>query len=246
MTLPIIFIPTRARADRQITADAFNQHGFQTTLVLSDADTASYDPSRYNFIKIKEEGITPTRNAIFDLSARDKFLMMDDDLTFFKRAKTNTCKRLSTLKEYTQLLTRLDKLLDKHPIVGVAERFLINYAPYPIKFGCRQIHVFGFNKKLLPDIRFRGRVFEDMDIVMQCLLKGQSNAVITDFAQQQKKQDDVGGCNTWRTPALEAEENKVFLDRWKGFASPSRDGQKKKMVIHWKRLAQAGKALAQQ
>lgn len=244
--LPIIFIPTRARADRQITADAFMQHGFDTMLVVSEADSTNYN-SNYNFVRIKEEGITPTRNAILNLSARDKFIMMDDDLTFFKRSKThNTCKRLNTKREYEQLLKRIDQQLDKYPIVGVAERFLINYTPYPIKFDCRQIHVFGINKKLLPpDIRFRGRVFEDVDLVMQCLMQGKSNAVITDFAQSQKKQDDVGGCNTWRTPALEAEENKVFLDRWKGFVSPSRDGQKKKFVIHWKRLAQAGKLLNQ-
>lgn len=236
-----IYIPTRARADKQITADTLQEAaGVEPILVISKCDKDKY-PEKYNTLRISESGITNTRNAILQKAGK-RFLMLDDDMTFFKRNKSdNKCTRLSTHKQFSDMFQGINKLLDKYPIVGVAERFLIHTTPYPLRFACRQLHLFAVNKELLPQgIKFRGRLFEDVDIVMQCLLAGKTNVVMTNYAQHQKKQGAPGGCNTWRTEQLEHEENERFTKRWKGYISPARDGQVKKFVIHWRRLAEAG------
>lgn len=251
MTMPAgrfilqIFIPTIGRAEeaQQITYKNLKDCGTPITLVVDEKSSTdgSWEfvkpPHRVVVCPYQGEGnVGCVRQWILDNTTANKILIFDDDLTISFRT-TNVKFEVASTAERKQLIQLLDDKLEQFAHMGIHMRFRANFSPLEGLFNCRYYTFVAFNRALFPDThpRYRLRIYEDYDFNLQLLTAGCGSHVITTFAVDDRGRKP-GGCNTYRTGAIELEEAKKLRDLWPDLVRL----KGVKPTIQWKKAAKIG------
>lgn len=207
-----IFIPTRGRVKSQVTWNDLPMALKKVTTLVCPAEEleehlAAGRPAiaRPDYVK----GIAQSRQFISEISKDDKFIMIDDDMTFAVRNSPEAWNlRPCSPQDYVDLFTRMWDLLDKYPAVGITTRQNIN-VKYPKKLievtkinGCT-----GWDRSYMKFVGARFddvKVQEDYHVSLSLLEAGYKNACIVDAAWNQGT-GAAGGCSVYRTSQLQKE-----------------------------------------
>lgn len=137
-----------------------------------------------------------------------KILMLDDDLNFSKRRKDDPKKfEIVVPSDFTAMLKRIEKLLDRFAHVSIRHREMAHEAE-ETEYCVRALRALAYDVKVLREnkVRFdRLTVMEDFDVTLRLLRLGFPNAVIADYVQNQRGSGNAGGCSTYRTLEVQAE-----------------------------------------
>jgi hypothetical protein len=202
-----IYIPTRGRPHRQITADQLREAGIPYTLVCTKGDPTlkEYEQRGDKIVVVNAFGLTDKRQKILEM-APDKFCMLDDDLRFY--ARTEDGKRfikISTPKEFRSLFQDIEEALGQNAQVGLADKFMAQAQPRMYKTGGRYNQVMAYNKKLFAGgkwVRFRTVTNQEHDFHLQLSALGLPPRILTEWSKDAPYYAK-GGCSIYRTPAVE-------------------------------------------
>lgn len=173
--------------------------------------------------------LSPTRQYILEYAAgqgMDKIVMMDDDLRFSKRdlqakAEEKTKLHQASPAEVQYLFDCiLEDALDEHCHAGVSAREGNNHNEQKYARITRMMRVLAYRPKAVLDLgcRFdRLCTKQDFDMTLQLLRAGKPNYVTYAYAQDQGGSQVSGGCATYRTPQMMAEDSYHLANLHPGF-----------------------------
>ncbi|UOF83001.1 glucosyl transferase [Caudoviricetes sp.] len=202
-----IIIPTMGRATSQHTLRQIPESMLDTVTVVAPAaekaEILNQNPG-VNFLAepndIVGKGIALKRQFIIE-QFKGKIIMLDDDLTFFKREElTNSLIKMSD-GDYVSMITMVDSMLESYAHGGISAREGNNRIDDSIVYNTRLMRALAYNTKYLRDenVRFdRIEFMSDFDVNLQMLRKGYENFNIYSYAQDQKGSNAEGGCATYR------------------------------------------------
>ena len=199
-----IFIPTLARPDRQETWKNLPDNLREQTRLLVDAsELAAY--RRYPCVALPSDcrGIGKVRQWVIE-NAKDKVVMLDDDLRFALRRHDDPTKFESDLSgdEVDMIFDAIDQCLDNYAHVSVATREGGNRCTDNWIFNTRLLRVLAYRTSILrrEGIGFtRLPVMEDFDVTLQLLRRGYANISVNWAVQDQLGSNLAGGCSTYRS-----------------------------------------------
>ena len=206
-----IYIVSRGRHEECPTLESLVKlpPSYKRTLVVHKDETCLYEPLakkyRTGLLSFDYENIGEKRLSIGQ-QAGDKFVMMDDDLTFFKR-KSPTDWHLTRFVEgdAQRMMDSIDKQLDTFAHVGVSGREGQTRLPRGFVFNTRYMRVLAYQKQeYLACEHNRVQFMEDFDINLQLLRKGYPSCILTNYAHNQKSTQAKGGCSRTRTKETHA------------------------------------------
>jgi hypothetical protein len=186
------------------------------------------------------------------------FCMCDDDLSLYIRKSDDSFQlRYPEPDEVDDLfLNMIPELLEDYPMVGVGAREgnnRIGDGPRPLLTTCtRSMRLYAFRTKDYLSIDAnRLPEMADFDTTLQFLRRGQANAVINYYAQNQPQSQLKGGCSIYRTPAthdavcrqLEALHPGFVKLRQKANLGGGDYGTRTEVTISWKKAYEEGCAL---
>ena len=201
----MIYIHTAGRPDKQITLKSFPSEIIKhTRLVVQEKEKHYYEPSK-NFIVVLPSHIntlSPTRQWILENSETEKFVMMDDDLTFAYRTEfAGTKLHKANFDTIVRMFNDIEYALDKYDHVGISAREGDNRVETSLKENTRMMRLLAYNKtKVLETGAKFDRIDtkQDFDMTLQLLRKGHKNAVLYDYAHNQPGSNNTGGCSVYR------------------------------------------------
>ena len=204
----LIYIHTAGRPDKQITLKSFPASLVKRTrLVVQDAEKDHY-LKLPNVVVLPGDidRLSPTRQWILENAESDKFVMMDDDLTFAHRGPyTGTKLYKANTENVETMCTELEYLLENYIHVGISAREGNNRVQSNLKENTRMMRFLGYNK---PEVLKTGARFDridtkqDFDMTLQLLRKGHKNAVLYSFTHNQPGSNNTGGCSVYRDPEM--------------------------------------------
>ena len=204
----MIYIHTAGRPDKQITLKSFPASLVKRTrLVVQDAEKDRY-LKLPNIVVLPGDidRLSPTRQWILENAETDKFVMMDDDLTFAHRGPyTGTKLYKATSDDVVNMFNTIEINLNKYSHVGVSAREGNNRVQSNLKENTRMMRLLGYNK---PEVLKTGARFDridtkqDFDMTLQLLRKGYKNAVLYSVAHNQPRSNNTGGCSVYRDPEM--------------------------------------------
>ena len=218
-----VFVPSRSRFNGEVrlwTLDFLQRSKWvKRYLVVPLNQVKSYKAvgKQYDIevIGCKANGIAATRQFIGQI-AKDKFLMLDDDLRFFERpafvtgpasaggSVSNDSNWLFLVDwiGMRQLLLTVEHALDKFVHVAVSARQNNNNLPLPHTINHRPLRALAYRRKpFLQCGHSRVQLMEDFDVTLQLMAMGYSNCVLTSYAQDQYATQLPGGCSDYRNHA---------------------------------------------
>lgn len=259
-----IIIPTYRRMPRQATLGYLPPEWCsRTTLVVDQQD---YDLRRLYESQLRGANLLVHPPEITTISAKrawiirqaafGKIVMFDDDLRFACRTGEGTKLRQATHDDLDIYLNGLSSLLDEHVHAGWSARQGNNNVEEYQVLNTRMMFVLGYDTVVLRHLEARGKIQlgriktrEDMDLTLQLLRLGYTNAV--DFriaADQVAGFAAKGGCTEERTlESSNADAHllaqlhpglvKVVQKKYKGSL------QREEVVVQWKKAyEQSGSA----
>ena len=203
-----IYIPSRGRPRKQITADLLSSCGIKFHIVCTTDDpTLNEYRARFGFrtvLVVSAVDIATKRQAILNI-ADGKFVMMDDDLRFYKRSRDG--KRFTTVDNYKDLTTMLDDIeesLSSFAHVGLVDKFMAQTRPRKFITRGRYNQVLAYNKKHFPSPppKFRTVTNQEHDFHLQLGADGLAPCILTEWSKDAPYYAK-GGCSLWRTAAVE-------------------------------------------
>lgn len=207
-----IFIPTYGRSTKQTTYHRLTAAGLDPILVVQLRELDKYKDIPMSNIRVLPKYITtiaPTRQYILDeLVRRENFVMVDDDLVFFKRRDDDPTKlRDITDSELFDAFEEMDDVLTLTPHAGFAAREGANRNTEAYVYNTRIMRVLGYNAGTVKDVGIRFdamEVMEDFHVALTLLEAGMQNVVMNHYAHNQAGSGAEGGCSHFRTPELHA------------------------------------------
>lgn len=201
-----IYIPTLGRPDEQPAYEQLNRAGLEPWLVVDKSDCSDY--SRYRSLEASVRGIAEKRQWIVEHAGRQKFCMIDDDMTIgivYRSGDVCTIDRHPTPGKVRGQFEAANKLLNTFAHGGVHTRHFVNYAkqPYETNRGYYRQIMF-FNPALVPrmpayvgytaeDVRFKIALLEQgLDYFIMtscCMLETKAKSLPTHFTQDSKNKD---------------------------------------------------------
>jgi len=205
-----IYIPTRGRADQQVTLSYFPEELRQQVTLVVDYDEADQYTKYDCKIMVCPESvhdIATKRKYIHENSTTNKIVMLDDDLRFYIRKKHNDWHlRYLEGEEYPAMFGLIDKWLDDYAHVGISAREGNNRVEHLSVENTRYMRVLAYNLDHFDGVEVgRVKVMEDFDINLQLLKKGLPSKVSYYYAQGQGSSNAAGGCSEWRTLDVQSE-----------------------------------------
>jgi hypothetical protein len=216
----LIYIPSRSRADwveRRGTLRYLEPHVQQQVIfVVPSLEHHAYLEAIGHLVRevvasiSASETIAEVRHSIgVDARERgaDKFVMLDDDLTFLVRRDAETHhQRMAVPSDVTEALAAIDHCLDSYASVGLSAREANGLrdgmvGPKPaLKEFYRIMRVAGFRTADFLSVEHcRVPVMEDHDVQLQLLRSGRKNALLYWWASGQTRTGNPGGCSIYRT-----------------------------------------------
>lgn len=261
-----IFVISRSRYHRSTTLEALDNLHIKemkerVRLVVPRDQYKSYKPManrhRCLLLDCPSEGIALTREWCGAWTNAKGFLMLDDDLTFFRRLSPTSTSLVKPRK------VNLDDSIDR--MIGWISDKLVHYAhcsisaregnnrlEYPGVECSRPLRALAYQTKLFNELE-HGRVdiMEDFDITLQLLRLGYPNYVLSSWAQDQKGTQVTGGCSDYRTKELHEENVRKLAILHPGFVKTRQKhnktggefGNRLEATIYWKKAFDSSKAV---
>jgi len=203
-----VFVPSRSRWQRSLTLEALKGKWPSVALVVPAAQAGQYKAlaasTGARLLPCPAQGIARTREWIGQ-QAKDRFIMLDDDLRFYYR-KSFEDPSLHQFNKHDMagMLTFVSRLLDYYAHVAVSARGGNNQLKgFPTVTNKRPLRVLAYRKKeFLKAQHGRVQIMEDFDVTLQLIGMGYQNCVIVQYAQDQPMTQAPGGCSDYRTQAL--------------------------------------------
>lgn len=264
-----IYIPSQGRANdikvRRMTPDSIKA----ATFVVPEAEVKDYTKALqfgdFPVIACPERGIAKTRHWIgrhADKHGHDKFLMIDDDLTFCVRIdKTSHKLKPSEPSDIKEMLAWTEKCLENYAHVSVSTRQGNNtIGPGDvrtlIRFNSRTLRYLAYQTAAFLLVEHgRVEVMEDFDVNLQLLRNGKCNVQSFWWCQDQPATGSAGGCSSYRTlEAHNAAANKI-VDLHKPFvklrtkqnkSGPAELRNRQEVTIYWQKAFQSSKQYGEQ
>ena len=201
----MIYIHTAGRPQKQITLRSFPSEIIKRTrLVVQEKEKQHYHPFKDNVVVLPEniERLSPTRQWILENAETEKFVMMDDDLTFAHRTVFSGTKlHKANSDTIVSMFNDIEYLLGEYVHVGVSAREGNNRIQNNVKENTRMMRLLAYNKtKVLETGAKLDRIEtkQDFDMTLQLLRKGHKNAVLYNYAHNQPGSNNMGGCSVYR------------------------------------------------
>lgn len=195
-----IYIPSKGRADKCLTARALDDEGTPFRIVVEPQERKSYadayGEARVLVLPFSDRGLVPVRNWIKDHATEEGYLrhwQLDDDLTSLKQcAKGGRVKR-----EFRPLLASSEAFVDRYENVAIAGLKSAAYGHQTkVPFKTNQ-QVYGC-VLVLNDLpyRWRGLRGEDTDFSLQVLSGGWCTILFEAFQFDTVSSGTMSGGNT--------------------------------------------------
>lgn len=243
-----IFVVSRGRWDRCPTLESLPSVKGRATLVLHSDEQEKYqslvDQHGCKVIHFPYTTIGEKRLMIAQNFAGSKFVMLDDDLTFYKRkSETDYHLRFLEPQEDEFLFNEISAALEYYAHVGVSAREGQNRLPFPRVLNQRYMRVLGYQKDAYLACDHTAEYMEDFDIALQLLKRNLPSYILTDYAQNQSGTQAKGGCSLHRTlekheaaaRALQARHPDCVKLRQKANKTGGEFGSRLEVTIFWKR-----------
>jgi hypothetical protein len=199
-----IYVVSRGRWDRCPTLESLPNVKQQVTLVLHESERDKYLPLiQHHGCKAVAFGystIGEKRLLIAKELAGKEFVMLDDDLTFYKR-KSHTDWHLRPLEGHEDefMFNEIEQALQHYAHVGISAREGQNRLPFPHVKNQRYMRVLGYQRDAYLACDHRAEYMEDFDVALQLLKRKLPSYIFTDYAQNQSGTQAKGGCSLHRT-----------------------------------------------
>lgn len=251
-----ILIPTYGRHHSQSTWQALAKAGLdkRARLVVQDREKHLYAGLPTVVLPPAITTIAPTRQWILDHVGNDeRIVMLDDDLTFYRRRDDDPTKFVdATAEDMVALFMLLEDALRTHQHAGVAPREGANRVTAPYIHNTRIMRVLGYRRDALRayNIRFDTmEVMEDFDVALWLLRYGCANVLVNLFCQNQAGSGKAGGCSHFRTPELHARNAARLQERHPAYVRLVQKstkgawggGTRTDVVIQWKKAYDDGR-----
>lgn len=246
-----IFVVSRSRWQKSDTLDRLGGESTRVKLVVPEFQVKEYDSlaTRYGcrLVGCPYDGISLTRKFCGEICEGWCFLMLDDDLKFYRRV-TQTDWRLRYPEDLQDtvksMLTHVESCLRKYIHVAISAREGNNNLPYEGVYCSRPLRALGYRKDQFLKVQHgRVRVMEDFDVTLQLLKQGYKNHVIAKWAQGQIVTQMAGGCSDYRTLKVHEDNVRKFADlhpglvklRQKKNRSGGEFGERLEATIYWQK-----------
>lgn len=223
-----LFVLTYGRAtpERQHTLRQLSKAGLRARLVVQDREAHLYSgwAQQLGQLEVLPSAITtvaPTRQYIHDWLAGDKYVMLDDDLHFFKRRADDRTKFTNmTPLELATMFAEIEIALDEYGHVGIASREGGNRVTAPAVINTRIMRLLAYRRKAVRGSFAHMEVMEDFHVALCMLRAGFMNLVINEYCHNQAEGSNApGGCSHFRTPELHARNARELAEYHAPFVS---------------------------
>jgi hypothetical protein len=183
----------------------------RTALVVPNSEYTDYCPVAAEYgctvIPCPHQGIGPTRQFIIAAGYPEAVLMLDDDLTFFRRRVDEPTKFEDAFgHDIMQMLDSIEYHLKDYPCVGVCAREGGNRYPDQFYYNGRLLRVLAYDTVVLTNqgIDFRMTpVMEDFYVALCLLTHGYQNLMLSNWCHNQTGSNTAGGCSQYRTMEMQ-------------------------------------------
>lgn len=211
-----LFVVSRSRFEKSDTLEYLAEAAKDVKLVVPTDQLKQYKTlaKKYNceLVGCPDKGIALTRKFCGIHTTKPKFLMLDDDLKFYRRISP-TDTRLRYLRDLegatiTQMLSLVSEKLSEFSHVAISAREGNNRLPYEGVTCNRPLRALAYVTKEFNALEHgRVKIMEDFDVTLQLLKAGHPNFIIAEWSQGQLSTGEAGGCSDYRT--LELHNNEV-------------------------------------
>lgn len=243
-----IFIVSRGRWDRCPTLESLPSIKGRVTMVLHADEREKYIPllKKHNCeaVAFNYSTISEKRRIIAERYAEKTFVMLDDDLTFYKR-KSKDDYHLVPLEGHDDsfMFREIEKALESYAHVGISAREGQNRLPFPAVTNQRYMRVLGYQRDAYLSCDHSAEYMEDFDIALQLLKRKLPSYIFTDYAQNQSGTQAKGGCSLHRTVekheaaarALQARHPDCVKLRQKKNKTGGEFGERLEVTVYWKK-----------
>jgi hypothetical protein len=197
-----IYIPTYGRSDSQKTLSnlvnsKIKQHVY---IVVQDREREKYNYPRTITLPKNIQTLSPTRQWILENADTDKIVMMDDDLTLYRRITPSEPKtRKCTEQDVIDLYDWLDESLDNHVHSSVSMKYM-NIGKKIYQECAKAQCVLGYRRMaiLRTGCRFDNvLLLQTEHMNLQLLIRGFPNIVNHEFSYHETPYTP-GGCSEYR------------------------------------------------
>ncbi len=256
-----IYIPTRGRAEQQVTLGGLPDELYPTVvLVVDEAEYdqhKSYTKQKIQVLSVPAEysGISRTRQFILDQHDVSKYgrklVMVDDDTRFYKRRADFPEKLIPAApRDVVTMFAQLESLLDKYAHGSLTYRNGANRVTSSIVEVTRPLTVLAYDVEIMRrhNVRFdRVPVMEDFDACLQLLRAGYKNFVLGKYISSPGRSNSSGGCSTYRTQEMQAEGAKRLASLHSPFVRVTTKktktawgwGERQDVIVQWKQAYEA-------
>lgn len=256
----MIYIPTLARVDRQVTASSLKLAGVPYKLVCREEE-ADLLRGRGHDVLVEPKstlrnGVGHTRQFIMNHDDNESLIMMDDDLVFARRGKrTDNPMYLSPCEpsDIVEMVNWLEsKVVDGSPyaMAGVSSREGNNRKENDFAENTRMMRVLSINKdKFVKSGADFSSVplMDDFDVTLSLLLAGYPNIETCIFTNNQHGSNMNGGCQNYRTLAIHGATAKALAAKYPLFVQAVEKetknswggGVRTDVKVYWKKAYQS-------
>lgn len=224
-----IVVPSRGRASRLIVLEQFSRRALErTVVVVPRAEVAAYRasvPLGATVLGMSYTHIGDKRQKIMNLYGDEKFVMIDDDLSFRRRGRRgpylfDKC----TKRDVDVMLRKLERLLDHYPLAGIIDSFMAQWMarrnPEGLIPNRRMNQLLAYNVgHLFKRPRFRLATHEELDVQLQLISMGHTTMCSNEFTKNSGRTGAEGGCSIWRTRAVENQQLARMVELWPRFVT---------------------------
>lgn len=250
-----VYVVSRSRFERSDTLERLEECASRVRLVVPSSQLERYKQLANQYgcklLGCPADGIALTRQFCGEQCQSDKFLMLDDDLKFYRRI-SKTDSKLRHPRELdcsiSSMLLLVERCLDSYVHVAISAREGNNRLVWSGADCSRPLRALAYQRdKFLSVVHGRVEIMEDFDVTLQLLRKGYKNHVIACWAQNQSQTQMPGGCSDYRTRDLHATNvqklarlHSPFVRlRKKRNKSGGEFGTRLEATIYWKKAYQS-------
>src|SRR6056300_1560500 len=215
-----IYIPTFKRHDKQIFFESLPDFLKEKVTFVVQKQEEHLFKDKNILVVDNDIGIAKTKEIIYRTAEKQRYLVVDDDVTlmrrnakyFGKESNMDVAKRPMIDSDWKELFARLDKCHKEKRILCGFKAGGILPRPKAIFYNGGIFAIFSIDGKqlaeVIDDIDFNYvPIQEDVHFNLHLLSNGYSNAIMEEFCYMQKF-NSVGGCSTFRTIQMQDETSK--------------------------------------
>ena len=212
-----IIVPSTQRADRQHTIQQLRMGGislrYKCFLAVPLNECSDYQVlSEFGCLPLDCTGINNVRQWIIEHCNDDKVLMIDDDLSFFRRTSIEDFElHQATGEQILEIMQWIDNKLDDYAHVSISARTqnfqttsrILRHNSLELEV-VRPWRIYGFRKDIIlgEQLDFHAglkiNTMDDFHMTLQLLELGYPNLVWFQYAHEQRGSNNAGGASTYR------------------------------------------------